>query len=145
MLFPYQSPLTWWFSLAQHIFCDECIALWFNREKSCPLCRTVITEKVYKWRDGATSSHLQIYWLTGVDLSFCWWFFGCFLWPPPPLTHTHWSDFQQHTAQIIFVLLFSFSCGFYFTWNFSMNFSWFENQLVLNFQAVNTKNQIIIF
>lgn len=47
--------------LCQHIFCDECIALWFNREKSCPLCRTVITEVVYKWRDGDTSSHLQIY------------------------------------------------------------------------------------
>lgn len=47
--------------LCQHIFCDECIALWFNREKSCPLCRTVITQKVYKWRDGATSPHLQIY------------------------------------------------------------------------------------
>ncbi|XP_071316599.1 E3 ubiquitin-protein ligase RNFT1 [Trachinotus anak] len=47
--------------LCQHIFCDECIALWFNREKSCPLCRTVITEKVNKWRDGATSPHLQIY------------------------------------------------------------------------------------
>lgn len=47
--------------LCQHIFCDECIALWFNREKSCPLCRTVITEKVHKWRDGATSPHLQIY------------------------------------------------------------------------------------
>lgn len=47
--------------LCQHIFCDECIALWFNREKSCPLCRTVITEKVYKWRDGATSPHLQVY------------------------------------------------------------------------------------
>ncbi|XP_028323366.1 E3 ubiquitin-protein ligase RNFT1 [Gouania willdenowi] len=47
--------------ICQHIFCDECIALWFNREKSCPLCRTVITEKVYKWRDGASSPHLQIY------------------------------------------------------------------------------------
>ncbi|XP_030217751.1 E3 ubiquitin-protein ligase RNFT1 [Gadus morhua] len=47
--------------VCQHVFCDECIALWFNREKSCPLCRTVITEKVYKWRDGATSPHLQIY------------------------------------------------------------------------------------
>ncbi|MEQ2221103.1 hypothetical protein ILYODFUR_012218 [Ilyodon furcidens] len=31
--------------ICQHIFCDECIALWFNREKSCPLCRTVITDK----------------------------------------------------------------------------------------------------
>lgn len=47
--------------VCQHVFCDECIALWFNREKSCPLCRTVITEKVYKWRDGATSPHLQIF------------------------------------------------------------------------------------
>lgn len=47
--------------LCQHIFCDECIALWFNREKSCPLCRTVITDKVYKWRDGDTSPHLQLY------------------------------------------------------------------------------------
>ncbi|KAF7666265.1 hypothetical protein LDENG_00113300 [Lucifuga dentata] len=47
--------------VCQHIFCDECIALWFNREKSCPLCHTVITEKVYKWRDGATSPHLQVY------------------------------------------------------------------------------------
>ncbi|XP_043996825.1 E3 ubiquitin-protein ligase RNFT1 [Gambusia affinis] len=47
--------------ICQHIFCDKCIALWFNREKSCPLCRTVITDNVYKWRDGATSPHLQIY------------------------------------------------------------------------------------
>ncbi|XP_015234500.1 PREDICTED: RING finger and transmembrane domain-containing protein 1 [Cyprinodon variegatus] len=47
--------------ICQHVFCDECIALWFNRERSCPLCRTVITDKVYKWRDGATSPHLQIY------------------------------------------------------------------------------------
>ncbi|XP_029556319.1 E3 ubiquitin-protein ligase RNFT1 isoform X1 [Salmo trutta] len=47
--------------LCQHIFCDECIALWFNREKMCPLCRTAITDKVHKWRDGATSPYLQIY------------------------------------------------------------------------------------
>ncbi|XP_017289079.1 E3 ubiquitin-protein ligase RNFT1 isoform X2 [Kryptolebias marmoratus] len=47
--------------ICQHIFCDECIALWFNREKICPLCRTVITDKVYKWRDGTTSPHLQLY------------------------------------------------------------------------------------
>ncbi|CAB1316432.1 unnamed protein product [Coregonus sp. 'balchen'] len=47
--------------LCQHIFCDECIALWFNREKVCPLCRTAITDKVHKWRDGATSPYLQIY------------------------------------------------------------------------------------
>ncbi|XP_018610756.1 E3 ubiquitin-protein ligase RNFT1 [Scleropages formosus] len=47
--------------LCQHIFCDECISLWFNREKTCPLCRTVITDKVHRWKDGATSPHLQVY------------------------------------------------------------------------------------
>ncbi|XP_007558027.1 E3 ubiquitin-protein ligase RNFT1 [Poecilia formosa] len=47
--------------ICQHVFCDKCIALWFTREKSCPLCRIVMTDKVYKWRDGATSPHLQIY------------------------------------------------------------------------------------
>ncbi|XP_054899615.1 E3 ubiquitin-protein ligase RNFT1 [Poeciliopsis prolifica] len=47
--------------ICQHIFCDECIALWFNRDKSCPVCHTILTDKVYKWRDGATSPHPQIY------------------------------------------------------------------------------------
>ncbi|XP_024613304.1 E3 ubiquitin-protein ligase RNFT1 isoform X2 [Neophocaena asiaeorientalis asiaeorientalis] len=45
----------------QHIFCEECITLWFNREKTCPLCRIVISDHINKWQDGATSSHLQIY------------------------------------------------------------------------------------
>uniref|UniRef100_A0A8C5Y8A5 E3 ubiquitin-protein ligase RNFT1 n=1 Tax=Microcebus murinus TaxID=30608 RepID=A0A8C5Y8A5_MICMU len=47
--------------ICQHIFCDECITLWFNRVKTCPLCRTVISDHINKWKDGATSSHLQIY------------------------------------------------------------------------------------
>ncbi|ELV11288.1 RING finger and transmembrane domain-containing protein 1 [Tupaia chinensis] len=47
--------------ICQHIFCEECITLWFNREKTCPLCRTVISDHIHKWKDGATSSHLQIY------------------------------------------------------------------------------------
>lgn len=92
-------------SVLQHIFCDECIALWFNREKSCPLCRTVITDKVYKWRDGATSPHLQIYWsmrhswkYLEWDLSICLhWMWFSFSFPHDcqiPLTnvvHTDWS------------------------------------------------------
>ncbi|XP_043910469.1 E3 ubiquitin-protein ligase RNFT1 [Protopterus annectens] len=45
----------------QHIFCEECIYLWFIREKTCPLCRTVIRDGVQKWKDGATASHLQLY------------------------------------------------------------------------------------
>ncbi|TRY97167.1 hypothetical protein DNTS_020329 [Danionella cerebrum] len=47
--------------VCQHIFCEECIAQWLNQERTCPLCRTVITDKVQKWKDGATSAHLQIY------------------------------------------------------------------------------------
>ncbi|KAM7139684.1 E3 ubiquitin-protein ligase RNFT1 isoform 1-T1 [Macrochelys suwanniensis] len=47
--------------ICQHIFCEECISLWFNREKTCPLCRTVISDHINKWKDGATSVHLQIY------------------------------------------------------------------------------------
>ncbi|NWS21966.1 RNFT1 ligase, partial [Pachyramphus minor] len=47
--------------ICQHTFCEECISLWFNREKTCPLCRTVISDHVNKWKDGATSMHLQIF------------------------------------------------------------------------------------
>ncbi|XP_078278317.1 E3 ubiquitin-protein ligase RNFT1 isoform X1 [Rhinoraja longicauda] len=47
--------------ICQHIFCEECISLWFNQEKTCPLCRTVILDYVQAWRDGATSTHLQFY------------------------------------------------------------------------------------
>ncbi|NXC41881.1 RNFT1 ligase, partial [Penelope pileata] len=47
--------------ICQHTFCEECISLWFNREKTCPLCRTVISDHINKWKDGATSMHLQIF------------------------------------------------------------------------------------
>uniref|UniRef100_A0A8C9G7A5 E3 ubiquitin-protein ligase RNFT1 n=1 Tax=Pavo cristatus TaxID=9049 RepID=A0A8C9G7A5_PAVCR len=47
--------------VCQHTFCEECISLWFNREKTCPLCRTVISDHVNKWKDGATSMRLQIF------------------------------------------------------------------------------------
>ncbi|KAB5543432.1 hypothetical protein PHYPO_G00079080 [Pangasianodon hypophthalmus] len=47
--------------LCQHIFCEECIVLWFNQEKTCPLCHTTITDRVHKWKGGATSAYLQIY------------------------------------------------------------------------------------
>lgn len=47
--------------ICQHIFCEECITLWFDREKTCPLCRTVILDHINRWKDGATSSDFQIY------------------------------------------------------------------------------------
>ncbi|KAE8624765.1 hypothetical protein XENTR_v10006039 [Xenopus tropicalis] len=47
--------------VCQHVFCEECISLWFNKEKTCPLCRTVISNQSHKWKDGATSLQLRIF------------------------------------------------------------------------------------
>ncbi|TNM89336.1 E3 ubiquitin-protein ligase RNFT2 isoform X1 [Takifugu rubripes] len=47
--------------LCQHVFCEECLCLWFDRERTCPLCRSTITESLRCWKDGTTSAHFQIY------------------------------------------------------------------------------------
>ncbi|KAL0979051.1 hypothetical protein UPYG_G00179850 [Umbra pygmaea] len=47
--------------LCQHVFCEECLCLWFDRERTCPLCRTVVIETLRCWKDGTTSAHFQIY------------------------------------------------------------------------------------
>ncbi|KFM26940.1 RING finger and transmembrane domain-containing protein 1 [Auxenochlorella protothecoides] len=39
-----------------HIFCDACVAEWFERERSCPMCRAVTGEtRVKSCSDGQTS------------------------------------------------------------------------------------------
>ncbi|XP_067084007.1 RING finger and transmembrane domain-containing protein 2 [Osmerus mordax] len=45
----------------QHVFCEECLCLWFDRERACPLCRSSVTETLRCWKDGTTSAHFQIY------------------------------------------------------------------------------------
>ncbi|XP_010893067.1 RING finger and transmembrane domain-containing protein 2 isoform X2 [Esox lucius] len=47
--------------LCQHVFCEECLCLWFDRERTCPLCRTAVIETLRCWKDGTTSGHFQIY------------------------------------------------------------------------------------
>uniref|UniRef100_A0A8C5LWY8 E3 ubiquitin-protein ligase RNFT1 n=1 Tax=Leptobrachium leishanense TaxID=445787 RepID=A0A8C5LWY8_9ANUR len=47
--------------VCQHVFCEECISSWFNKEKTCPLCRTVISNHHHKWKDGATSLQLRLF------------------------------------------------------------------------------------
>uniref|UniRef100_T1IMA1 RING-type domain-containing protein n=1 Tax=Strigamia maritima TaxID=126957 RepID=T1IMA1_STRMM len=37
-----------------HIFCEECVIMWFDRERTCPMCRAQIADDP-TWRDGATS------------------------------------------------------------------------------------------
>ncbi|XP_008334468.1 E3 ubiquitin-protein ligase RNFT2 isoform X2 [Cynoglossus semilaevis] len=54
----FRDPVT---LLCQHVFCEECLSLWFDRERTCPLCRSTVIETVRCWKDGTTSAHFQIY------------------------------------------------------------------------------------
>ncbi|XP_043924188.1 RING finger and transmembrane domain-containing protein 2 isoform X2 [Protopterus annectens] len=47
--------------MCQHVFCEECICLWFDKERNCPLCRCVVVETLRCWKDGTTSAHFQVY------------------------------------------------------------------------------------
>ncbi|KAG8185591.1 hypothetical protein JTE90_023290 [Oedothorax gibbosus] len=44
----------------KHIFCEECVALWFDRERTCPICRAQIADDP-SWRDGSTTLLHQIF------------------------------------------------------------------------------------
>ncbi|XP_020894647.1 E3 ubiquitin-protein ligase RNFT1-like [Exaiptasia diaphana] len=44
----------------KHIFCEDCISLWFDREQTCPMCRAKVVEDP-TWRDGSTSAYVQIF------------------------------------------------------------------------------------
>jgi len=46
--------------LPRHIFCEGCLAAWFDRERTCPLCRALVSEDP-QWRDGSTSQMIQLY------------------------------------------------------------------------------------
>ncbi|XP_031835239.1 ring finger protein, transmembrane 2 isoform X2 [Nomia melanderi] len=43
-----------------HIFCEMCVLTWLNRERSCPLCRAIITDDPI-YRDGHTTYSIQLY------------------------------------------------------------------------------------
>ena len=42
-------------ALPQHIFCEDCVLQWFDRQSTCPLCRCTIASNP-KWRDGSTAA-----------------------------------------------------------------------------------------
>lgn len=44
----------------KHIFCEECIVMWFDRERTCPMCRAKIAEDP-QWRDGNTQLFMQMF------------------------------------------------------------------------------------
>lgn len=47
--------------MCQHVFCEECLCLWLDRERTCPLCRSIAVDTLRCWKDGATSAHFQVY------------------------------------------------------------------------------------
>ncbi|GAB5579083.1 E3 ubiquitin-protein ligase RNFT1 isoform X1 [Prionailurus iriomotensis] len=47
--------------MCQHVFCEECLCLWLDRERTCPLCRSVAVDTLRCWKDGATAAHFQVY------------------------------------------------------------------------------------
>ena len=30
----------------KHIFCEECVATWFDRERTCPMCRAQVSKSL---------------------------------------------------------------------------------------------------
>ncbi|KAG9160881.1 hypothetical protein Leryth_008708 [Lithospermum erythrorhizon] len=46
----------------KHIFCEDCVSEWFERERTCPLCRALVRPADLKsYGDGSTSLFLQIF------------------------------------------------------------------------------------
>jgi len=45
-----------------HLFCEECVSEWFEREKTCPICRAVVkTAGNYTHSDGGTTMLVQFF------------------------------------------------------------------------------------
>ncbi len=47
--------------LFQHVFCEECISTWFDREKTCPMCRAEVSQEDVTWKCGSTTWLVQLF------------------------------------------------------------------------------------
>ncbi|KAL8257398.1 hypothetical protein R6Q59_029439 [Mikania micrantha] len=46
----------------KHIFCEDCVSEWFERERTCPLCRSVVKPAdIRSFGDGSTSLFFQLF------------------------------------------------------------------------------------
>ncbi|CAN4126276.1 unnamed protein product [Withania somnifera] len=46
----------------KHIFCEDCVSEWFERERTCPLCRSLVKPADLKsFGDGSTSLFFQLF------------------------------------------------------------------------------------
>eukprot|EP00731_Ephydatia_muelleri_P023602 Em0015g1185a len=44
----------------RHIFCEDCVLRWLDRQSSCPLCRALVATDP-QWRDGSTAAWPQLF------------------------------------------------------------------------------------
>ncbi|XP_071697212.1 uncharacterized protein [Rutidosis leptorrhynchoides] len=48
--------------LCKHVFCEECVSEWFERERTCPLCRSLVRPAgLRSFGDGSTSLYFQFF------------------------------------------------------------------------------------
>ncbi|KAK1388419.1 RING finger and transmembrane domain-containing protein 2 [Heracleum sosnowskyi] len=46
----------------KHVFCEDCVSEWFERERTCPLCRALVrAADMWSYGDGSTSLFFQLY------------------------------------------------------------------------------------
>ncbi|KAK9060995.1 hypothetical protein SSX86_018175 [Deinandra increscens subsp. villosa] len=46
----------------KHVFCEDCVSEWFERERTCPLCRAVVRPAdIRSFGDGSTTLFFQLY------------------------------------------------------------------------------------
>ncbi|KAI3800047.1 hypothetical protein L1987_35354 [Smallanthus sonchifolius] len=46
----------------KHIFCEDCVSEWFERERTCPLCRALVRPAdIQSFGDGSTSMFFQLF------------------------------------------------------------------------------------
>ncbi|TKY45652.1 RING finger and transmembrane domain-containing protein 2 [Spatholobus suberectus] len=46
----------------KHIFCEDCVSEWFERERTCPLCRALVKPAdLRSFGDGSTSLYFQLF------------------------------------------------------------------------------------
>ncbi|KAL8135321.1 hypothetical protein AgCh_010112 [Apium graveolens] len=46
----------------KHVFCEDCVSEWFERERTCPICRALVrAADIWSYGDGSTSLFFQLY------------------------------------------------------------------------------------
>jgi len=44
-----------------HVFCESCIGVWLDKERTCPICRTQVVQEDKDWTDATTTCLIQLF------------------------------------------------------------------------------------